>query len=40
MSSNPTGPTENRLPLLPWPTCLMCVASGSILALFVHFFGL
>ncbi len=40
MPNRPTGPTETRLPLLPWPTCLMCLASGSILALFVHYIGL
>ncbi len=39
MNKNPNQPTENRLPLLPWPTCLMCLASASIVALFVHFIG-
>ncbi len=40
MNSNSNPPTENRLPLLPWTTCVMCLASGSILALFVRFIGL
>jgi hypothetical protein len=39
MNDTTNPPTENLMPLLPWTTCAMCLASAAVLALFVQLIG-
>lgn len=40
MNSTSNPPTDNLMPLFPWATCAMCLASGAVLALFVKLIGM